>query len=229
MSNIFNLLSGLAEPNEGQIKPMERSLTSHEIRLNSLKNGGAKPKGLSIRSNSEMNISAINSIKKNKQENEQNGSKLKVTQLDNVGSPLSPKKLNSSKKLITQSSKLKETAFRDSTTNKCTKNQLSHDVFKKPLVPKKNIKTFPKPEKLAYWSDDQHNFDYGYIKTIEKEYKDLSFKEEKNQKSHQNNLLASESENLLDIPKIKFDDTCDEDLCPDIPNISDISDDEYLS
>jgi len=35
---------------------------------------------------------------------------------------------------------------------------LNNDVFKKPLLPKKNIKKLPKPEKLAHWYDDQHDF-----------------------------------------------------------------------
>lgn len=68
---------------------MARSKTSHEIRLNSLKTmEGAKPKGLSIRSNSDMNIS----VKKNTHGKEQECSKLKVTQIDSCGRPISPGK-----------------------------------------------------------------------------------------------------------------------------------------
>lgn len=42
--------------------------------------------------------------------------------------------------------------------NKSTKAQLNEGIFKKPLPSKKNIKQFPKPEKLAYWHDGQHKF-----------------------------------------------------------------------
>lgn len=48
--------------------------------------------------------------------------------------------------------------------NKSPKAQLNEDIFKKPLSYKKNIKQFPKPEKLAYWYDDQYKFGmYGQL------------------------------------------------------------------
>lgn len=72
---------------------MVRSNTSHEIRLNSLKTmGGTKPKGLSIRSNSDMNISSVHSAKNSIHGKEQDCLKLKVTQVDNSGRPISPGK-----------------------------------------------------------------------------------------------------------------------------------------
>lgn len=77
----------------GQVKPIARSKTSYEIRPNSLKTmTGTKPKGLSIRSNSDMNISSIHSAKKSIHGKEQDCSKLKVTQVDNTGRPISPGK-----------------------------------------------------------------------------------------------------------------------------------------
>lgn len=54
---------------------------------------GTKPKGLSIRSNSDMNISSIHSAKKSTYNEEQDCLKLKVTQMDNNGRPISPGKL----------------------------------------------------------------------------------------------------------------------------------------
>lgn len=232
MSNIFNLLGGLTESDGGQIKPMARSKTSHEIRLNSLKTmAGTKPKGLSIRSNSDMNISSIHSAKKSTYNEEQDCLKLKVTQMDNNGRPISPGKLIPAKKLIAQSSKFKESALKEDMTNKCTKKQLNDSIFKKPLLPKKNTNKIPKPEKLAYWSDDQHDFDYGYIETIEKEFKDLLSKEKENIKPCEKNVLVSDSENLilLDIPKLIVDKSpCEEFLSPDLPEVSDISDNENL-
>jgi len=86
MENVYNLFLG-------QVKPMARSKTSHEIRLNSLKTmGGTKPKGLSIRSNSDMNTSSIQSTKKSMHDKGQDCLKLKVTQVDSHGRPISPGK-----------------------------------------------------------------------------------------------------------------------------------------
>lgn len=58
--------------------------------------GGTKPKGLSIRSNSDMNISNIQSAKKSIHK-EQDCSKLKPTQIDSHGRPISPGKEISAK------------------------------------------------------------------------------------------------------------------------------------
>lgn len=80
----------------GQIKPMARSKTSHEIRLNSLKTG-TKPKGLSIRSNSDMNISSIHSARNSTHNKDKDCLKLKVTQVDNNGRPISPGRLTPTK------------------------------------------------------------------------------------------------------------------------------------
>lgn len=86
------------------MKPIAQSEMSHDIKLNSLKAMGAKPKGLSIRSNSDMNIShsvhSVN-IKKNTDNNKgQDRLKLKVTQIDNNGRPISPGKETKVKKFI---------------------------------------------------------------------------------------------------------------------------------
>lgn len=55
----------------------------------------------------------------------------------------SPKVINKSPKMINKSPKV---------INKSP--QLNEDIFKKPS----HKKQFPKPEKLAYWYDYQHNF-----------------------------------------------------------------------
>ncbi|KAL6431982.1 hypothetical protein ACFW04_007431 [Cataglyphis niger] len=234
MSNIFNLLGGITESGRGQVmKPIGQSEISHDIKLNSLKAmGGAKPKGLSIRSHSDMNIShsthSVN-IKKNTEDNkEQDRLKLKVTQIDNVGRPISPGK--ETKKLFAQPSKFKEPALKEMTAiNKSTKAQSNEGIFKKPLSSKKNIKQFPKSEKLAYWHDGQHKFDYEYIEIIEKEFKDLFSKEKENIKPSKEKELMPESPILLEIPKLAFDRAFDEEdkfLFHDLPEISDISDDD---
>lgn len=76
------------------IKPITRSKTSDEIRSNLLKTmGGTKPKGLSIRSSSDINVSYnihLANIKKNTYDNKQELLRLKVTQIDNNRCPISP-------------------------------------------------------------------------------------------------------------------------------------------
>ncbi|XP_011259430.1 uncharacterized protein LOC105253241 [Camponotus floridanus] len=237
MSSIFNLFGEIAESDRGHImKSIVQSETSHNIKLNSLKTmGGTKPKKLKMRSNSDMNLShsthSIN-IKKNTNGNKElDCLKLKVTQTDNNGCPISPGK--EKKKLIAQSPKFKESALKETTViDKSPKAQLNEDIFKKPLSYKKNIKQFPKPEKLAYWYDDQYKFDYGYIEAIEKEFKDLLSKEKENIKPSEEKELISETPMLLEVPKLVFDDSFDEEhkkfsSC-DLPEISDISDDDTL-
>lgn len=70
-----------------------RSKTFHDIKLNKGMSN-IKQKGLSIRSNSDMNISQSShsvGVKKNVCDNkEQDCMKLKVTQIDNCGRPISP-------------------------------------------------------------------------------------------------------------------------------------------
>lgn len=79
------------------MKSIAQSETSHDIKLNSLKTmGGTKPKGLKMRTNSDMNLSHSThstNIKKNTNGNkEPNCLKLKRTQMDYHGSPVSPEK-----------------------------------------------------------------------------------------------------------------------------------------
>lgn len=79
------------------MKSIAQSETSHNIKLNSLKTmGGTRPKKLKMRSSSDMNLShsthSIN-IKKNTNDNKElDCLKLKVTQTDNNGCPISPGK-----------------------------------------------------------------------------------------------------------------------------------------
>ncbi|KYN01838.1 PREDICTED: uncharacterized protein LOC108774728 [Cyphomyrmex costatus] len=215
MSNMFNLY---AESDKGQTKSMTPSKTSQEIRLNPSKTmGGTKPKGLSIRSNSDMNIPSVYSAKKNTHVKEHD-SKLKMTQIDIQGRPISPGKRIEERKQIGQS-------------NKTSKKPLN-DVFKKPLLPKKNIKRLPQMEKLAYWHDDQYDFDYRYIDTVEKEFKDLFSKRKENMKPDKQSVLVSDPETLLlsNMEKLIPDRTFDEEhmkyLSPNLLQVSDISDDE---
>lgn len=239
MSSIFNLLGGIADSGKDQVlKPIMQSEMRHEVKLNSFKTmGGAKPKGLSIRSNSNMNVSHGTPFKSKKStsEKDQDCLKLKVTQLDASGRPISPSK-ERAKKLIAYSSKfnesLEEPLKEKTLVNKNMKAQLNKDVFKKPFSPTKHTKKVFKPENLTYWSDDQHKFDYGYIEAIEKEFKDLFSKEKENIKPSEDRTFISETSVISQVPKLVFDRSLDEDhkkywSC-DLPEVSDISDDDCL-
>ncbi|EZA60568.1 hypothetical protein DMN91_009982 [Ooceraea biroi] len=246
MSGIFNLLGGIAEPDKDQaIKPMARSKTSHEIRPNSLKAmGSTKLKGLSMRSNSDMNMSQSvhpTTIKKDTFGNkEQNFLKPKVTQVDSSGCPISPG--TEAKRLA--SSKFKEYTSKKETTTK--KVPLSDDnVFKEPMHFKKSNEKFLEPEELAPWNNDQHEFDYGYIDAIDKEFINLLQKREENIKTRQEKMFISEISNFEDIPDFSdlcipgcildtpIDEVYNDILSPDLPEMSDISeisetsDDDY--
>ncbi|XP_029154850.1 uncharacterized protein LOC114927945 [Nylanderia fulva] len=237
MSNIFNLLGGIADDKDQLMKPIMQSDVSHEVRLNSLKAvGGTKPKGLSMRSNSAMNVSNGTpiKIKKNTCDKDPDCRKLKVTQLDINGRPISPSR-EKTKKLMPHLSKfnesLKEPLKEKTLINKNKKAQLNEDVFKKPFPPKKYSKKYPKPETLAYWCDDQYNFDYGYIEAIEKEFKDLLSKEKENIKPSEDRNIISEPLVMSEVPELVFDrslDDCKKSWSCDLPEVSDISDDDCM-
>lgn len=79
------------------MKSIAQSEASSNVKLNSLKTmGGTKPKKLKMRSNSDMNLSRNThsiSIKKNTNDNKElDCLKLKVTQTDDIGCPISPGK-----------------------------------------------------------------------------------------------------------------------------------------
>lgn len=193
MSNIFNLMGGIGELDKGQVKPMEQYKICHDIRPNSTKTMGTKLKGLSIRSNSDMNVSQSThpaTVKKDMYNKEQDFSKLKITQVDTNGCHISP---TSEKKLC---SKFKE----------CT---LKEEIAPMPAQTAK----FSLPEKLAYWHDSQHEFDYGYIDDVEKEFQDLFSKKKKKKKnitSRQEKMLISEPSTFVPIPELISDTTTDE-------------------
>lgn len=72
---------------------MEQYKICHDIRPNSTKTMGTKLKGLSIRSNSDMNVSQSThpaTVKKDMYNKEQDFSKLKITQVDTNGCHISP-------------------------------------------------------------------------------------------------------------------------------------------
>ena len=79
-------------------KPLARSQSSIDISGTSLKNvSRSKPKGLSIRSNSDLNVSITTQNIPNKQQE-----LLKPTQVDNNGQVISPRKAASKVLIITK-------------------------------------------------------------------------------------------------------------------------------
>lgn len=235
MSNIFNLLGGIAEPDKSQmVKPITRSKTSYEIRPNTYKSmGDRKLKGLSMRSNSDMNVShnvhPVGIKKAIHNNSEQDSLKLKVTQTDNNGRPISPGKGALSKKLIAQPIKYKEQVLQAETVvDKSTKTQkiLSNDVFKKPLPLKRFIKRFPETESLAHYHEDQYEFDHGYIDAIEREFNDLLMKRKENIVPYEERGFTSDPETMIspEIPEVilpSLDQEYMELSSPELPQISD--------
>lgn len=75
-------------------RPFRQFKAYNEAALNSHKTmGGPKPKGLSMRSSSDINVShntAPTNVKKN--DSAQDFLKIKITQMDNKGYPISPGK-----------------------------------------------------------------------------------------------------------------------------------------
>ncbi|XP_046753931.1 uncharacterized protein LOC124416626 isoform X2 [Diprion similis] len=129
-------------------------------------NNGCKPKGLSIRSNSDLNINAAipkpSMSLKNKKQTET--LKPSVTQMDLDGKPISPRSKNQQflkvkdlKPLSTKTSP-KSKFLEVNSGGKLHQN----DVFKKPLTPTviKNTRssTYPEPEKLAFYYDEDENY-----------------------------------------------------------------------
>ncbi|XP_020283937.1 uncharacterized protein LOC109854838 isoform X1 [Pseudomyrmex gracilis] len=245
MSSIFKLLDTIGDSDREQLtNPLVRSKTYNELKPNKGGMESAKPKGLSLRSHSDMNVSQrvhSSSAKRNILSNkDQDCQKLKVTQIDSNGCPISPGK--ETKKLLAQSSKPKEhnsLSKEEITNSKCTKTTpMSSTKFKTPLLSKSITKKFPYPEKLAHWYDDQHEFDYGYIDEAENEFKELLLKGKENimpYRETEETKFKSDSRPpiVLEIPKLDRcfnDDYKKTDLLslglPEVSDLSDASDDD---
>ncbi|KOX70048.1 hypothetical protein WN51_04565 [Melipona quadrifasciata] len=222
MASIFNLFGEISELHKNSVtKPLARSKSSHDISGTSLKNvSQSKPKGLSIRSNSDLNVSVQN-IPNKQQE------LLKPTQVDNNGQVISPRKATLSKKSFGCCDKLKDTSPKKRFNTKNIKLPVSHDecVFKRPLPLKNNKKSYTEPESLAPYCDMQFEFDDVYTKSIENEFKGLLEKEE-----NEDEGFESGSELIdFEVPELRIPfELFEKEIHYEIPDLPEISNDDKI-
>ncbi|XP_043520531.1 uncharacterized protein LOC122534202 isoform X1 [Frieseomelitta varia] len=220
MANIFNLFGETSELHKEPVtKPLARSKSSLDISGTSLKNvSRSKPKGLSIRSNSDLNVSVTPQNIPNKQQE-----LLKPTQVDNNGQVISPRKAALSKKSFGCCDKLKDISPKKRFNTKNIKLPVSHDesIFKRPLPLKNNKKLYPEPESLAPYCDMQFKFDDVYTKGIENEFEGLLEKEKNEDEGFESGseLIDFEMPELR-IPFELFDEREIQYKIPDLPEIS---------
>ncbi|XP_068980131.1 uncharacterized protein [Bombus flavifrons] len=229
MANIFNLFGEVSELHKGKskntwdpaMKPLARSKTSLGTNDTPLKNvSRSKPKGLSIRSKSDLNVSTT--VQSSTPSKQQELLKPKLTQLDdscqkptisyNRMKDVSPKKVSNTKNI-----KLPES--------------YGESIFKKPLPVTSNIhKSYPEPESLAPYYDMQLEFDDIYTKTIENEFKELRVKKERETVPYEDEGFESDLEQIeIEMPELRkspeiFDEEWIQYKNPDLPEISDDDD-----
>nr|XP_033193010.1 uncharacterized protein LOC117158329 isoform X2 [Bombus vancouverensis nearcticus] len=222
MANIFNLFGEVSELHKDPaMKPLARSKSSLGTNDTPLKNvSRSKPKGLSIRSKSDLNVSTT--VQSSTPSKQQELLKPKLTQLDdscqkstisyNRMKDVSPKKVSNTKNI-----KLPES--------------YGESIFKKPLPVKSNIhKSYPEPESLAPYYDMQLEFDDIYTKTIENEFKELCVKKERETVPYEDEGFESDLEQIeIEMPELcKSPEIFDEEWIqfknPDLPEISDDDD-----
>ncbi|XP_017886659.1 uncharacterized protein LOC108628936 [Ceratina calcarata] len=173
MAGIFNLFGDTSEHVRDSVaKPLSRSKTVLGTNGGYLKNvGQSRPKGLSIRSNSVLNVPAT----PNKQEaaKQQESTKLKLTQIDKDDRAISPTKHPLLKK---ESVKAKDASPKLSLKKdmKLPTSSDKHHVFKRPCTPKNHVrKSYREPEILAPYYDMQFELDDIYTKPLENEFREL--------------------------------------------------------
>ncbi|XP_031826889.1 uncharacterized protein LOC116424516 [Nomia melanderi] len=182
MAGIFNLFGSTSDLNRGRVvKPLSRSKTTLGITGPSTKSlNQPKPKGLSIRTNSDVNVSTTSNLNQDAFNKDQDYLKPKLTQLDNNERPISPRKELLKAQSI-QFDKINTSSPKKILDKQHIKVQKAFEVqvrceevaFKKPFTPKKPMELYPEPERLAYYYDMQFEFDDIYSKAIENEFKEL--------------------------------------------------------
>ncbi|XP_076233010.1 uncharacterized protein LOC143178328 [Calliopsis andreniformis] len=224
MASIFNLFGDITEPDKGQIVPLSRSKTSLGVNMTPAKAiGQARPKGLSIRTKSDLNIptSRLNNLSQDGSSKQQESIKLKLTQLDYVGHPVSPSKELAKKD--EHHSKLSGLAQKEAITDKKNiKHQrpLEEHVWKKPLPPKVFVKkSYPKPEILAPYYDMQNEFDIMHTKIIAYDETLFGTKKHNEIKDEEKELLLAHEPVEFNLPKIDWEnewknngEDCEKDL-----------------
>lgn len=228
MAGIFNLF-GESNLNRGQVvKPLIKSKTTIGISETPVKAVvTSKQKGLSIRSNSNSNISAaghLNNLNQAVPNKQQEFLKPKLTQLDFGGRPISPEKNLKAVEYSTKS--LKKVPDKESA------QKLSDEtIFKKPLLSKSYTKKrYPEPESLAPYCDMQLEFDDIYTKDIENEFKELLKKKKDEVMPYEDEGFESDPEQIeykiptLCISPASFDIEWKQCKTPNLPEISDNED-----
>lgn len=196
MAGIFNLFGTTSDLNKGQVvKPLSRANTSLGVGGTSLKSSfQSKPKGLSFRSNSDLNVSNTPHLNQDLKDKHQECLKPTLTQLDSNGRSLSPRK-EFLKKQNAQFDKLNNLSPKKTFNQNVQLEKPSNEfVFKVPL-PQKNIvkNSYPEPEKLAPYYDMQFEFDDIYTTTLKNEFKELLMK-------HKDEVLPYEDEGFESDP-----------------------------
>ncbi|KZC10236.1 PREDICTED: uncharacterized protein LOC107188474 [Dufourea novaeangliae] len=233
MAGIFNLFGeNVSNLNKGSVaKPISRSKTSLGIAGTSMKSiNQPKPKGLSFRSKSDLNVPSLPHANQDTYKRQQECLKPKLTQVDTNGHPISPHKEFTLKKQSAQPNKMNDLSPMKILGKTSIKLQKPADelIFKKPLPPKTLIKnSYPEPETLAPYCDMQLEFDDYYAKTIENEFRELLTKIENNVQPYEDEGFESDSEPLeLTLPKLCISPESDVEewkdcLMLDLPEISD--------
>ncbi|XP_012271152.1 uncharacterized protein LOC105694775 isoform X2 [Orussus abietinus] len=200
MSNIFDLFAGVGEPRKqtsvlgysrGTMCPMTKSKTMGSMLEPPLKSGlvTRKPKGLSLRSNSDLNrpSTPLPNVSKSS-DSELDYCKPKLTQLDISGRPVSPRNKDKSSKVNEPLKMKSEKASSLKNISLKAKKSLDESCFKKPLTPKmanKKNDRLPEPEILAHPYDQEREFNYLFSESIDKEFnnlmKVLNFSKNKNE------------------------------------------------
>lgn len=225
MAGAFNLFSDISERDKGCVaKPFLKSKSTLEPTFNPLKSSGVvRPKGLSMRSKSELNIPAIlnnNNIKRNTHvSNTPELLKAKPVQSDFKSGFISPGKQSTTKrKEVIESKKPK---LQKSSNEYC---------FKKPLPPKKRSKTqeFLSPEKLSNFYDYESELENVCNINIQDELRDLLPQRQKLSNVCEDEGFESDPEPCVStiIPSLAtslyyLDSMSLEDDVPDLPPLSD--------
>ncbi|XP_012142505.1 uncharacterized protein LOC100879817 [Megachile rotundata] len=227
MAGIFNLF-GESNLNKGQVvKPLVRSKTTIGASETPVKTVlSSKQKGLSIRTNSNSNISTVGHLTNLNQDvpnKPQEYLKPKLTQLDIGGRPISPGKDLKADEYSTKS--LKKVPDKKNTQKLSDKT-----IFLKPALPKNYTKKrYPEPESLAPYCDMQFEFDDIYSKTIENEFKELLLKKRDEVLPYNDSFETDPEEIEYEMPTlyvspISFDTEWRQFKIPSLPEISDNED-----
>ncbi|XP_078050509.1 uncharacterized protein LOC144477001 [Augochlora pura] len=199
MAGIFNLFGSTYDHNKDHVaKPLSRTNTTLGNGVTALKSlNQPKPKGLSMRSSSNLNVPNEPHVKHGPSNKHQNNLKPNLTQLDCNGRPISPHK-ELLKKPNVEFHKLSGLCPKKISNNRNVQlgKPSGEFCFKKPLTPKNRIQeSYPDPEELAHYCDMQFDFDHFYTLEAEKEFRELLM-------NKKNKVLPYEDEGFQSDPEL---------------------------